>query len=316
MQQMILSIGFMRKLKMLNLINILNELGEIKHNVSIKTLTSFKIGGNAEYVFYPTDISYLSKAINLLNDKNIPYKIWGMGSNILASDDDYHGVIIKLDKTLNYIEINSTQVKVGAGASLIALAYKTCLLGLSGFEYATGIPGSVGGALYMNAGAYKHDTYEILKRIYVYKDGECVWMNKNEIVFSYRHTSFADHKNWIILEAEFECVIGIKDDIEKIVNDRKIRRNQSQPLNLPSAGSVFRNPEGILAWQVIDQVGLRGKRMGGAMFSEIHSNFIVNVDNAKAKDVLDLVQLAQRLIAEKFEMTLNPEIELFNWSDK
>jgi len=301
---------------MLNLINILNGLGELKNKVSIKSLTSFKIGGVAEYVFYPTDITCLSKSINLLNDNNIPYKIWGMGSNILASDDDYHGVIIKLDKTLNYIEIDDNQIRVGAGASLIALAYKTCLLGLSGFEYATGIPGSVGGALYMNAGAYKHDTYEILKRIYVYKNGECVWMNKNEIVFSYRHTSFADHKNWIILEAEFECTKGSTSDIERIVSDRKIRRNQSQPLNLPSAGSVFRNPEGILAWQVIDQVGLRGKRIGGAMFSEIHSNFIVNIDNAKAKDVLDLVQLAQRLIEEKYGIILNPEIELFNWSGK
>jgi len=316
MQQMILLIGLMRKLKMLNLINILNGLGEIKNKVSIKSLTSFKIGGVAEYVFYPTDITCLSKSINLLNDNNIPYKIWGMGSNILASDDDYYGVIIKLDKTLNYIEIDDNQIRVGAGASLIALAYKTCLLGLSGFEYATGIPGSVGGALYMNAGAYKHDTYEILKRIYVYKEGECVWMNKDEIVFSYRHTSFADHKSWIILEAEFECTKGSASDIERIVSDRKIRRNQSQPLNLPSAGSVFRNPEGILAWQVIDQVGLRGKRIGGAMFSEIHSNFIVNIDNAKAKDVLDLVQLAQRLIEEKYGIILNPEIELFNWSGK
>jgi len=301
---------------MLNLIDILNRWGEIRHNVSLKTLTSFRIGGIAEYVFCPNDIKCLDRSIKFLNENNIPFKIWGMGSNILASDNEYHGVIIKLDKTLNHIEIEDNRILVGAGASLIALAYKTCLLGLSGFEYATGIPGSVGGALYMNAGAYKHDTYEILKRVHVYKDGECVWMNKEEIQFSYRHTSFANHKNWIILEAEFECTFGSINDIEKIVNDRKIRRTQSQPLNLPSAGSVFRNPEGKLAWQVIDQVGLRGKRIGGAMFSEVHSNFIVNVDNAKAKDVLDLVQLAQGLISEKFGIILNPEIELFNWSEQ
>lgn len=316
MRLTILLNGFMRKQKMLNLIDLLNRWGEIRHNVSLKTLTSFRIGGIAEYVFYPNDIKCLDKSINFLNQSNIPYKIWGMGSNILASDNDYHGVIIKLDKTLNHIEIEDNRVLVGAGASLIALAYKTCLLGLSGFEYATGIPGSVGGALFMNAGAYKHDTYEILKRVYVYKDGECVWMNKDEIQFSYRHTSFANHKNWIILEAEFECTFGSINDIENIVNDRKIRRTQSQPLNLPSAGSVFRNPEGKLAWQVIDQVGLRGMRIGGAMFSEVHSNFIVNVDNAKAKDVLDLVQLAQGLISEKFGICLNPEIELFNWSEQ
>jgi UDP-N-acetylmuramate dehydrogenase len=301
---------------MLDHIENLKDLGEIKFNVSLKILTSFRIGGMADCVFYPNNSKSLQESIQLLNKHAIPFKVWGMGSNILASDDDYHGVIIKLDKTFNHIEIKGTHVLVGAGASLIALAYKTCLLGLSGFEYATGIPGSVGGALYMNAGAYKHDTYEIVSRIHVYKNGKCVWMNKDEINYSYRHTSFADHKDWIILEAEFECTKGSAIEIERIVNERKIRRTQSQPLTLPSAGSVFRNPEGILAWQVIDEVGLRGKRIGGAMFSELHSNFIVNIDNAKAKDVLDLVQLAQQLITEKYGIVLSPEIELFNWSEK
>lgn len=299
---------------MLKLIDTLTNYGILKEKISIKTLTSYKIGGIADYVLYPYDIENLKLSIKLLNTNNIPYKIWGMGSNILASDDDYHGVIIKLDKTLNDIEIDGTQVIAGAGASLIALAYKTCLLGLSGFEYATGIPGSVGGAIYMNAGAYKHDTYEILKRVYIFKDGECVWIDKNDIQFSYRHTSFAQHRDWIILKAEFELVVGSLTDIERIINDRKERRINSQPLNLPSAGSVFRNPEGILAWQIIDQVGLRGKHIGGAMFSEVHSNFIVNIDQAKAVDVLSLIQLAQELIKEKFNIELNPEIELFNWS--
>lgn len=291
----------------------LSNFGVLKENISIKTLTSFRIGGIAKYVFYPNSLENLKESIIYLKNNNIKYKIWGMGSNILASDDEYDGVIVKLDETLKEIEINDTNVVVGAGFSLIALAYKTCQLGLSGFEYATGIPGSVGGALYMNAGAYKHDTYEILNRIYVLKDNDFVWMSKDDIQYSYRHTSFCEHKDWIILKAEFTLNKGDASAIEKIVNDRKQRRMQTQPLNMPSAGSVFRNPDGYFAWQVIDEIGLRGKQIGGAMFSLVHSNFILNIDNAKATDVYELIQYAISLSKEKININLIPEVELFNW---
>lgn len=291
----------------------LSNFGVLKENISIKTLTSFRIGGIAKYVFYPNSLENLKESIIYLKNNNIKYKIWGMGSNILASDDEYDGVIVKLDETLKEIEINDTNVVVGAGFSLIALAYKTCQLGLSGFEYATGIPGSVGGALYMNAGAYKHDTYEILNRIYVLKDNDFVWMSKDDIQYSYRHTSFCEHKDWIILKAEFTLNKEDASAIEKIVNDRKQRRMQTQPLNMPSAGSVFRNPDGYFAWQVIDEIGLRGKQIGGAMFSLVHSNFIVNIDNAKATDVYELIQYAISLSKEKININLIPEVELFNW---
>ncbi len=298
---------------MVNLIEVLSRLGNVKENISIKTLTSFKIGGISKVVFYPNSIINLKESINYLNDNKIDFKVWGMGSNILASDDDYHGVIIKLDQMLNSIQIEGNIVTVDAGVSLITCAYKTCLLGLSGFEYATGIPGSVGGALYMNAGAYKHDTYEILNRVYVLKDNDFVWINKDEIQFNYRHTSFCEHKDWIILKAEFILNNGNSADIERIVSDRKQRRMQSQPLNFPSAGSVFRNPSSLFAWQVIDEIGLRGKQIGGAMFSTVHSNFIINVGQAKASDVYELIQLAIRLSKEKLNIDLVPEVEFFNW---
>lgn len=298
---------------MVNLIEFLNSLGIVKENVSIKTITSFKIGGISKFVFYPNSINSLKESIIFLNDNKVDFKVWGMGSNILASDNDYDGVIIKLDQMLNNLQIDENIVTVDAGVSLIALAYKTCLLGLSGFEYATGIPGSVGGALYMNAGAYKHDTYEILNRVYVLKNNDFVWMNKDEIQFSYRHTSFCENKDWIILKAEFILKKGDISEIDRIVNDRKQRRTQSQPLNYPSAGSVFRNPTNISAWQVIDDIGLRGKQIGGAMFSEVHSNFIINVDHAKSNDVYELIQLAIRLSKEKLNIDLVPEVEFFNW---
>lgn len=298
---------------MVNLIEVLHKFGDVKENISIKTLTSFRIGGLAKFVFYPNSIENLIESIKYLYENHVSYKIWGMGSNILASDYEYDGVIIKLDHMSNTIDIKGETVLVDAGVSLITLAYKTCLLGLSGFEYATGIPGSVGGALYMNAGAYKHDTYEILNKVLVLRNNELEWLNKEDIQFSYRHTSFCDHKEWIILKAEFKLTQGNADDIQRVIEDRKQRRFQSQPLNLPSAGSVFRNPSSMYAWQVIDRIGLRGKQIGGAMFSLVHSNFIVNVDHAKAEDVYELVQLAIRLSKEELEIDLIPEVEFFNW---
>ncbi len=297
-----------------NLKEYLCTLGIVRENVSIKNLTSLKIGGVSRYVFQPNTLDNLKESIHFFKNNSIKHKLWGMGSNILASDDDFDGVIIKLDHVLNTFEIDEENVTVGAGVSLIALAYKTCMLGLSGFEYATGIPGSVGGALYMNAGAYKHDTYEILKRVYVLKNNEFVWMNKEDIQFSYRHTSFSEHKDWIILKAEFVLNKGNISDINRIVENRKKRRIETQPLNLPSAGSVFRNPENYFAWQIIDQLDLRGKQIGGALFSTVHSNFIVNADHAKASDVYDLIQLAINLSKERMNLELVPEVEFFNWS--
>jgi len=296
-----------------NLFNILSDFGNVKELVSIKTLTTYRIGGISRYVFYPRSIESLIESISYLEKHSINFKVWGMGSNILSSDDNYDGVIIKLDQMLNKIDLKNDTVLVDAGVSLITLAYKTCLVGLSGFEFATGIPGSVGGAIYMNAGAYKHDTYEILNKVLVLKNGNLVWMKKHEIEFTYRHTSFCDHKDWIILKAEFKLSKGNVDDIQRIIEDRKQRRFQSQPLNLPSAGSVFRNPSNMFAWQVIDEVGLRGKQIGGAMFSLVHSNFIVNINDAKANDVYELIQLAIRLSKEKLNIDLIPEVEFFNW---
>ena len=166
----------------------------------------------------------------------------------------------------------------------------------------------------MNAGAYKHDMYECLEKILVYRNLRVEWIDKSEIEVKYRYTSFMNHRDWIILEAVFNCNDADKERILHTMDERRQRRIASQPLDLPSAGSVFRNPDTMSAWSCIDAVGLRGHRIGGAMFSEKHSNFIVNVDDAKAQDVLDLICLAQTKVDEKFNIKLNPEIEFFNWS--
>lgn len=288
--------------------------GEIKYRVSLKKYTSLRVGGIVGAMIFPHDLNALQKLLIELNEDMLDFKVWGKGSNILASDDPYHGLIIKLERCLKSVVFQDNMVYVQAGVSLIALAYLAADHALSGFEFASGIPGSVGGALFMNAGAYKHDIYECLERVLVYRDFRVEWIHKNEIEVKYRHTSFMNHRDWIILEAEFKCNDADKQRILNTMDERRQRRFASQPLDLPSAGSVFRNPEAMSAWSCIDAVGLRGHRIGGAMFSEKHSNFIVNVENAKAMDVRDLIQLAQVKVEAKFDIRLKPEIEFFNWS--
>lgn len=289
------------------------QFGEIKYQISLKKFTSLRVGGTADALIYPHDLNSLLGLLKDLHEDGLAFKIWGMGSNILASDEHYHGLIIKLDRCLKSVVFQGNTIYVQAGVSLIALAYLAADRALSGFEFASGIPGSVGGALFMNAGAYKHDIYECLEKILVYRDRRVEWVDKNEIEVKYRFTSFMNHRDWIILEAVFNCKDADKQRILNTMDERRQRRIASQPLDLPSAGSVFRNPESRSAWSCIDEVGLRGHRIGGAMFSEKHSNFIVNVDDAKAKDVMDLIVLAQCKVEEVFNIRLKPEIEFFNW---
>lgn len=289
--------------------------GEIKYQASLKKYTSLRVGGTVDALIYPHDLNSLLGLLKDLHEDSIPFKIWGMGSNILASDDHYQGLVVKLDLCLKSVVFQGNKIYVQAGVSLIALAYLAADHALSGFEFASGIPGSVGGALFMNAGAYKHDVYECLDKILVYRDDRVEWIEKNEIEVKYRYTSFMNHRDWIILEAVFNCNDADKDRVMHTMDERRQRRIASQPLDLPSAGSVFRNPETMSAWSCIDAVGLRGYRIGGAMFSEKHSNFIVNNEDAKAKDVMDLIYLAQNKVEEMFNIRLKPEIEFFNWSN-
>ena len=289
--------------------------GEIKYQVSLKKYTTLRVGGIVDAMIYPHDLNALVALLNDLYDSKIKYKIWGMGSNVLASDDPYEGLIIKLDRCLKSVVFQESKVYVQAGVSLIALAYLAADHALSGFEFASGIPGSVGGALFMNAGAYKHDIYECLEKILVYRNKRVEWISKDEIEVKYRFTSFMNHRDWIILEAVFNCNTADKERVLKTMEVRRQRRIESQPLDLPSAGSVFRNPDAKPAWACIDEVGLRAYKIGGAMFSEKHSNFIVNVNEAKACDVLDLIRLAQSRVFDVFGFELKPEIEFFNWRE-
>ena len=299
-------------LKLEEIINLLENDGDIKENVSLKTLTTLKVGGISKYVFYPKNVTSLKKALTLFKENNINYKIFGNGSNIIPSDKIYDGVIIKLS-SLNNLKIEDEVIEVEAGYSLMKLAKEVIKLGLSGLEWANGIPGTIGGAVYMNAGAYKQDMSFVLEKITVLDENmNIVTLNKDELDFSYRHSRLME-ENLICLSATLKLEKKDISLIEEVVNKRKEKRMETQPLEYPSAGSVFRNPFNDFAGRLVEECNLKGKQIGGAMISLKHANFIINKDNATGKDVLDLINLAKKEVKEKFNIELKQEQELFNF---
>lgn len=299
-------------LKLEEIINLLENDGDIKENVSLKTLTTLKVGGISKYVFYPKDVTSLKKALTLFKENNINYKIFGNGSNIIPSDKIYDGVIIKLS-SLNNLKINDEVIEVEAGYSLMKLAKEVIKLGLSGLEWANGIPGTIGGAVYMNAGAYKQDMSFVLEKITALDENmNIVTLNKDELDFSYRHSRLME-ENLICLSATLKLEKKDISLIEEVVNKRKEKRMETQPLEYSSAGSVFRNPFNDFAGRLVEECNLKGKQIGGAMISLKHANFIINKDNATGNDVLDLINLAKKEVKEKFNIELKQEQELFNF---
>ncbi|MFR9294983.1 MAG: UDP-N-acetylmuramate dehydrogenase, partial [Turicibacter sanguinis] len=206
------------------------------------------------------------------------------------------------------------QVTVGAGVSTILLANKVAKCELAGLEFISGVPGSVGGAIYMNAGAYNREIQDVLvKALILDEAGELKWLTVEEMGFSYRQSILQTHRNWIVVEAVLQLEKGSYEEIMELMKARKVRRIESQPTNLPSAGSTFRNPLPHYSWQLIEKSGLRGVRIGGAEVSQKHCNFIVNVGGATATDIYELIQHVQAVVFEKHGIQLHPEVEMFNW---
>ena len=291
----------------------LKQYADVDTNVPISKMTTFRIGGGADYVIYPKDAIAFSEAMRLILQEKMPYKILGKGSNILCSDEVFHGVIIRLDRHFHDYYYLDDKLFAQAGCSIISLAYDSMKKGFSGLEFASGIPATIGGAVYMNAGAYKNCMKNVVEEVLVYRDGVIDWVSSQECEFGYRTSVFHAKKDWIILAVRIALSKGNSNEIRELVENRRERRMSSQPLNFPSAGSVFRNPEGKFAWEYIDELGLRGKRIGGAQISEKHPNFIINVGEATAKDVYALIDLINKNMKEKYNFTLEMEVEKFNW---
>ena len=299
-----------------HLTQLLQQYSTVEENVSLSTMTTLRVGGLAHYVVYPKTEIALMEMLERLHKENIPVKLIGKGSNLLASDDYYEGVCIRLDRTLTDVYFEDTTCVVQAGASIIALSHNAMSHSLSGLEFACGIPGTVAGAVYMNAGAYKSCIYDVISEIYVLRNNKCEWVSREEITWGYRYSTFQEHSDWVILAVRIQLTFKDQNEIRTMMDTRRQRRIEAQPLDYPSAGSIFRNPSEHYAWEYIEGCKLRGLQIGGAMVSNKHANWIINVDHAKASDVKELITKVQEEVMKLYEVQLRPEIEFFNWKSK
>lgn len=295
---------------------MLRPFGNVLCHEPLKNHTTYQIGGVADFfihVYSPRDLQDL---IALLNRTNTDWLVLGNGSNVLIHDAPFHGVVISLRPYFNDFSFHDGLLEAQAGCSLIGLSQEALKRSLSGLEFAAGIPGSIGGGIYMNAGAYLSDLSNLLQDVTILKDGQIVTLPAKDLDFTYRHSIFQSHKDWIILSAHFQLVESNYQKIKSLMDSRKKRRMASQPLSSPCAGSVFRNPPEGYAWKIIEALGLRGVRRGGARISEIHANFIVNEKNATAEDVDSLIRLVQDAAFQRFGVRLITEVERINWHAK
>lgn len=298
---------------MIDLYKELEALAEVEENIPLSKMTTLRIGGVARYVVYPENTLSLQGVMNKLNQYHIPYKVIGKGSNLLCSDEPFDGVIIRLDRYLCNAYFDNEHLVAEAGCSIIALSYEAMKNELSGLEFASGIPGTVGGVTFMNAGAYKSSMADVIDSVSVYRDGKIEWIQNADCGFSYRTSIFQKHPDWIILAVKMTLQKGDQKEIRELMDSRRERRMNSQPLDKHSAGSIFRNPEEIPAWKLIEGAGFRGKRIGDAVVSEKHVNFIVNENHASAKDFITLVTDVQKAVKDKYDIDLYMEVEKFNW---
>ena len=271
---------------------------------------TFRAGGTAKYYVIPDEYKKVRDVLRLCVEENIPYYVIGNGSNLLVQDDGFDGVIIEIDSALAKIEINGNEIVAKAGAKLSKIAVKALNESLTGFEFAHGIPGNLGGAVMMNAGAYGGEMKDVLKWVKVLdNNGEMKTLKAEELELGYR-TSIIVKEKMIVLEACIELHEGNRDEIEMHMKELMAKRKEKQPLEYPSAGSTFKRPEGYFAGKLIQDAGLKGYRVGGAMVSEKHSGFVINYDNATATDIINLMKDVRKKVYEEFQVTLEPEVKI------
>ena len=274
----------------------------------MKKHTTFRIGGPADYFIVPTEIEEIRAVVSLCEEMGMPYYVIGNGSNLLVADKGFRGVILQIYKAMNQVKIEGNVITAQAGASLAQIAKEALEHALTGFEFAAGIPGTLGGAVRMNAGAYGGEIKDILTKATVLtKEGEVVELSKEELEFGYR-TSIIERTGQIVLKAEIELSPGKREEIKAVMDDLRKKRVSKQPLEFPSAGSTFKRPEGHFAGKLIQDAGLKGFRIGGAQVSEKHSGFVINTGNATASDVVELMRQVNEKVTDMFGVSLEPEV--------
>jgi UDP-N-acetylmuramate dehydrogenase len=274
--------------------------------------TTFRIGGKADAVCLVQELGELQKLLSYINKENIPYLVVGGGSNLLVRDGGLKGVVIIMREHLASIEQHGRKARVlvaGGGASLSQLVRHCSQKGLGGLEFLAGIPGTVGGAVIMNAGAIGKDVGSVVQSIEMLSpQGELISRDRSDLVFSYRASSIQE--GTLVIRASLHCTMETPQVVSKRVAEYLARRKATQPLEYPSAGSVFKNPPGDYAGRLIEETGLKGKKIGGAMISPKHANYIVNTGGARAEDVLALMEMAKEIVRDRTGVELEPEIRV------
>lgn len=280
----------------------------IKLNESMKHHTSFKAGGNAKYFVIATTIEEIQAVLKIAKEENTPLFVLGNGSNVLFREEGYHGIVLQI--RLEEIEIEETSIKVEAGVKNAVLAQALLQHSYTGFEFAAGIPGTIGGAIRMNAGAYGGELKDIIETVtYINEEGTITTIENSQCKFSYRHSVFCE-KQWIILGCTIKLSHGKQADIQEKMEAYRTARKEKQPLEYPSAGSTFKRGEDFITAKLIDECGLKGYQIGGAAVSEKHAGFIINKDNATANDILQLIAYVQEMVYEKTQKKIELEIEI------
>lgn len=277
-------------------------------NEKMEKHTTFRIGGPADYFVMPSDVTDVKAVIELCEQEKVPYYVVGNGSNLLVGDKGFRGVIIQIAGNMNQMQADGEVITAQAGCSLAQIAGKALDEELAGFEFAAGIPGTLGGAVRMNAGAYGGEIKDVLESAVVLtREGKVMELSVSEMEFDYR-TSIIERTGWTILGGKIRLHKGKREKIKAVMDDLREKRVSKQPLEYPSAGSTFKRPKGYFAGKLIQDAGLRGFRVGGACVSEKHSGFVINIDHATADDVVSLMEQVDEKVRAQFGVGLEPEV--------
>ncbi|MGI6705770.1 MAG: UDP-N-acetylmuramate dehydrogenase [Clostridia bacterium] len=282
----------------------------IFQNESMKKHTSFRIGGPADILLIPSDVKEIQYAIQLCKDMNIPHFIMGNGSNLLVRDKGIRGLVIKISERYKEIKVEGTRIHAQAGILLSSLSCISIQSSLAGLEFCSGIPGTLGGAVTMNAGAYGGEMKNVVSSVTVLDENNQIKrIDHEELDFGYR-SSVIQKKGYVVLEVDLDLKPGDMETSKKIVEDLTRRRREKQPISYPSAGSAFKRPVGYYAGKLIQDCGLKGMRIGDAQISELHAGFIINLGNATAADVITLIELVRDKIKTKYGVEMHPEMKI------
>ena len=281
----------------------------IKYNEPMKKHTTMKVGGPCDCMVEPSSIEENQKVLEYVKENNIKYYIIGNGSNLLVKDEGVHALIIKIASKFSSVEVNGEHIRAYSGCSVPKLSQIAKENSLSGLEFACGIPGSVGGGIRMNAGAYGSEMVNVVEKVgFLDENGNLKEIDGKDAHFTYRHSMFVDNPQYVVVYAIYKLVKGNKEEISKIMEENMNSRKQKQPIEYPNFGSVFKRPEGYFVGKLVDDCGLKGYKIGGAQVSTKHSGFMINIGDATCKDVLDLIEYVKKKVYEKFNVKLQEEV--------